>query len=323
MIAAPASLSIGIAAALAAALLALVLGVNRPEDTLFWSDLFQFGHVPVFGILALLLRELLRRCFAGWSSVKCAVSAFCLTMAAGLVTEAVHAWMPRRHASWDDVLLDALGAATALVLQGAWSPAAPESGPARGVRWLATLAGLAALVLAASPLGVTATRYFARAQALPVLFRLDGSWRERPFVRCGESATFVAMAAPRTADSGEALAELQLQPALYPGLVLAEPYPDWSGYRELRFTAGSDRQEPLTVVLRIHDADHDGRFEDRFNGQIVLQPGVNDVSLPLAAVEQGPRDRPLDLRRVREIVLFVHRLEQPVRLRLGNFRLER
>jgi hypothetical protein len=87
-------------------------------------------------------------------------------------------------------------------------------------------------------------------------------------------------------------------------------------------TAYSNRPEPLPLTLRIHDAVHNGQYEDRFNRQIVLTPGRNRIEIPLADLRAAPRRREMDLRHISGIGIFAYRLTDPVVIYLGPIRLE-
>jgi hypothetical protein len=90
----------------------------------------------------------------------------------------------------------------------------------------------------------------------------------------------------------------------------------------LIFTAWSDLDAPLPISIRIHDARHDQRFEDRYNTVVVLGPGAARVVIPLEDVRMAPQDRVMDMHAIRAIVLFAHKLKRPARIYLGEFFLE-
>jgi hypothetical protein len=106
-------------------------------------------------------------------------------------------------------------------------------------------------------------------------------------------------------------------------LVVEEPYPDWSGYDRLSFTVYSGMKEPVSIVVRIDDAQHDNRYTDRFNRRLVLQPGVNRVSIPLSEVRNSPRGRKMNMTRIQRVVLFAMHPGAPFTLHFDTVRLER
>jgi len=152
---------------------------------------------------------------------------------------------------------------------------------------------------------------------------LDGSWWERDFIATGRN-TLTPEHAPADpgADAEATLARLDLEPGLYSGITFDEPYPDWRGYDRLAFTIVSSLEQPIDLVIRVHDASHDQRLADRFNRRLVIAPGANRIAIPIDDIRRAPDRREMDLQRVRGIILFVYRLNRPVRLLLGPITLE-
>jgi hypothetical protein len=188
---------------------------------------------------------------------------------------------------------------------------------------LAVLVGALLLVASAAHLGTTTAAYVARDRAMPTLVAFDGTWWERWFVELGDSVLTARTRPPGLEVSlDEPLARLDLEPGEYPGVGIVEPYPDWSGYRRLAFTIVSDRDRPLTLVIRVHDAAHDQRYEDRFNRALSVAPGVNRFAIPLDDIRRAPDRREMDMRRIRGVLLFAYQRTQPTNVYLGPIRLE-
>jgi VanZ family protein len=295
----------------------LVLGVQRPEPTLFWDAWFDAGHVPLFGALALLLRGTSRHQVEPRASLR----AFGLAVIIGIGVEFAQAWQPGREPSIADVLHDAAGAAAFLGLRLAWmrSRGAAPSRARRSSRALLA-GGILLLAVAFAPLTACMTAYAARTRALPVLFPLDGRWWESWFVRV-DAARLIpgARAAP---GRDRASTRLDLLPGRYPGITLEEPAGDWTRFRRLVLEFASDLDAPFPLNVRIHDRDHVNRYDDRYNARIMVPPGHSRVNIELDAVRDAPATRPMDLRAIRAIVLFAADLRQPTHIFIGPVRLE-
>jgi hypothetical protein len=302
---------------LLACLLALLFFGNVPEHTRFWEALFDAGHAPLFGVIALLVHGLLSREHRAGRVLASSALAFGVTLILAAGTEAVQYLQPERDVSTADFLRDSAGAGAFLLLGAAWR--APQTARAR------VAAALAAVLLAAAAaeLIYTTSLYAARDRAFPTLYALDGSWRERPFIDAGAN-TLTPGQVPAATGATEVgpLARLDLNPGLYPGLAFDEPYPDWRGFRRLTFTVVSDLDQPLELTIRVHDALHDLRYADRFNRRVTIKPGVNRIAIPVDDIRRAPGGREMDLRRIRGIMIFAYRLEQPLHLYLGPLRLE-
>jgi len=300
---------------LAALLLFLVFG-ETPDRTRFWKELFNLGHAPLSGLLALIIRGwIANREGAAWRGAvaRASVLAFIATVAIGSAVEALQVLQSDRNASWIDMGRNTAGAASFLLLREAavrWLGGA--SGAARRTAWAAGLAGLALLAGSGVGFARTVSLYVERHRSMPTLFALDGSWWERELIEEEGSRL--------TPSAG--LARLDLAPGKYPGLDFEEPYPDWRGYRTLALTIVSDLDAPLTMTVRIHDARHNRRLEDRFNRRLVVQPGENTFRIPIDEIRRAPRGREMDLARIRGIMIFSGRLDHPTHVYLGPLRLE-
>lgn len=310
--------------ALLGLLLFLIL-FDAPQRSRFWDALFDAGHTPLFGLVALSLLGFLRTRTRPDQGSRMWWTAFAVTLLLGAATECLQVFQANRDASIEDFLRDLAGAGAFLLLAaamawGAWAP-----GPIRSRRGRLSAAGVALLLLAAAGghLAMTAALYAARDRAFPTLFALDGSWWERRLIEANGSSLTPAAVVPRgVGATGEPLARLDLEPGTYPGLAFDEPYPDWRGYRRLVFTVVSDLDLPLPLVIRVHDEAHDQRAADRFNRSIVIYPGVNHVAMAIDEIRLAPDRREMDVRRVRGVILFAYRLVKPTHVYLGALRLE-
>ncbi len=58
----------------------------------------------------------------------------------------------------------------------------------------------------------------------------------------------------------------------------------------------------------MHDWKHRGKdqnYANRFNGQAVLASGWNTITVPMKEIENGPKNRHMDLAHIRELGFFV------------------
>jgi hypothetical protein len=313
-------------AGLAVALLLFLMFGDVPERTLFWDALFDAGHIPLFGLLSLAALRIIRGRFPRLSPGRAWGAAVAVVLLLGAATELLQLMQPGRESSLADLAFD-MGGAGGCLLAAARFP-----GMAGGPTWTRTprsrrlaLAGAAVLLLAAgAPLVGTMSALAAREASMPTLFPLEGAWWEGRFVRLGEASMITPGARPAQLprDFTEPLARLDLKPAAYPGLALDEPSPDWRRYARLSFTVVSDLAAPARLVIRIHDARHDQRYEDRFNRVLIIRPGINRVVIPLDEVRHAPVDREMDMSRIRGIVIFAYRPGAPLRFYLSPLRLE-
>ncbi len=311
-------------AALLAALLLFMMFGREPERTRFWGAFYHAGHVPLFGLVAVSLLGLFGSRGVSLASPRPWWAAFALAVALGGTTEVLQIFQAGRDASVWHFLRDVAGAASFLLVLATvgWTWGRGSLIRSAGRRALVGLAVVAMLGAAGFNLAATIVAYGERDTALPTLFALDGAWWERSFVETHDSVlTPHARPAHMTVPFDGPLARLDLNPGTYPGLVLDEPYPDWRWARSLVLTFVSDLDAPLPLSIRVEDARHDNRFADRFNRQFLIHPGVNRVVIPLDDVRRAPDRRQMDMRHIRQIIVFSGRLTAPTHVFIGPLRL--
>jgi hypothetical protein len=62
---------------------------------------------------------------------------------------------------------------------------------------------------------------------------------------------------------------------------------------------------PIVLVLRVHDRSHDERPADRFKRDLVILPGTNEFSVPLADIRQAPEGREMNMAAIARLNLYV------------------
>ena len=269
-----------------------------PAYPRIWTVLSNAAHAPVFAAIALLV---LRSVRAGGSRglLRASALAFCVTVALGIAVELVQGTIAR-DASWGDVWTDALGAACAL----GWVNYRERASPGRVRSAGLIVAGLAAAV-AISPLAQAAAAYGLRALRMPTVAAFSLPW-DRYFLEF-KSASGAPVGLPPSwarRDDPPSLG-IRIQTSAWPGLTILEPAPDWRGFRSLNLDLTNPGAAPLELTLRIHDLEHDQRYEDRFNRRLLVAPHSRHiVTIPLSDIASGPAGRILDLRRIAGLTVF-------------------
>lgn len=307
-----------------ALMLFLTLG-RPPSDAYGWRTLFDLGHVPLFGVTALLMLRVVRVLRAGRPPESADfVLALLATAVLSLVSEAAQIGHPQRDATIGDAASNLLGAACFLAIAAARRPgpwrSLGQDGPI-AARLVLLAAGLA-LLLAFLPLAGVAWHYGMRYAAFPVVADLTRGWQQ-PFLSVARSELAqVPAPAGWTEQSGRRVARLMFRDAPWPGFTVREPRPDWSGYELLRFQVWSELEAPVEIVLRVDDGRRDRPHSDRYNGSLIVTPGLNDFSVPLATIARGPRARLMDLSDISQFILFSRRPDEPFELYFSPIWLE-
>lgn len=300
---------------------ALVAITNIPilPDTRFFKALQNFGHAPLFGAAAVVIaRAFLRReqrTHASMHSLLPFWIALGIALLLGAGTEMVQGLLGG-DAEVQDVIADTAGAASFLAIH--WSIAAANS---RGWRWLARIPAAALLGWCAVPVMAAGTATWHRNRIFPILAdfnsRLGASFYAVRNARCEP------VPAPSGAELplGNRMAKITFEPAQYPSFFLEEPYPDWTGYKDLRFLVYSELPGPITLAIRIHDAHHNNETADRFNAALAIKPGLNPIRIPLRDIESAPSGRRMDMRAIRSLMIFAIAPSMPVTVFVGDLRL--
>jgi hypothetical protein len=311
-----------LACACSAWLMLWTLGhLRAPAETLLWGELMNFGHVLLFAVLASCMLGLCLGLFGeSFPRHRLYLVAMAWALVLGGAGEAVQVFGERDVDVWDFVR-NAIGAGSALAV---WASVDRGIGLAPAwPRWRKhlRLLAVAAVLLAFAPVVVTAEAYRRMNERAPVLFRFDSAL-ELLFVR-PRDATLELVRAPQdwSGFAGRRVGLLTFEPSRYPGLAIFEFHHDWERYGFLDwdlFLPGSDGVE---VILRIDDVHSDGRYKDRFNVKVPLQPGPNRLRIPLAEVRVAPESRGMDMSAIQAVILYVVRPEAPLRLLIGDLKL--
>ncbi len=230
--------------------------------------------------------------------------------------------MGSRTASLTDWSRDILGAAAGLLLYASFRRRpAHVSGAGRPVSWIACLAAVAAVAMGFLPVARWGHAYLRRDAAFPVLGAFEAGWETLLWRPRGGSLDLVAPPPGWPRGEGERVARIRVEPGPYSGVRLDEPPGNWLGYHALELSLFSPDPGPITLSLRIHDAEHRNAYADRYNTIFEIGQGHRTLRIALDDVRRGPRDRDLDLSRVCGLALFVAGLAEPRTLYLDDVRL--
>ena len=289
----------------AIALIALVLGASLPSWPKILGVLNNMAHAPVFGAFALIVLRLTRL----WRAPAAARAgdygiAFAVAIGAGGLVEIAQGFLDR-DSSLEDASTDALGAGCALGIAAAlyhqlWRDKIRLAG-----RVAAAAVGLFCGLWALLPVGQAVIAYAERAAAFPVIARFS-SPRDLYFIGSGTARLSLQPLPARWARPGDDLSlRIDFAAPVWPGVSHDEPEPDWHGFSALVLDVTNPDQIPLQLTVRVHDAEHDQRYEDRFNRAFEVMPANRVVlRIPMPDILTGPVGRSLDLAHVAGIVVF-------------------
>ena len=306
-----------------------VLFVQLPGSSLLWRELQNTGHTILFAILALTFMGLLRG--VAPSAVNKALVSYAIAGAV-LVTAAVLTelgqLLTHREPSLNDMVRDMAGGLIGLGLYVSIDTCfiALCRQYCYVLRIGAFMLSCCLLAVSLLPLLQLALAYVQRNEAFPVVIDFQADWT-KPFLQLNQ-AVLTRVAAPGSLTSGkqhhdhQQVSELKLNRGHYPGISMIEPYPDWSAYNTLILDVYSLQAHALSLVLRIHDSQHNQEYSDRFNQTLTVMPGMNRFRIQLLSVQYAPVNRDMDMSHIASVILFAVNIDGAVKLYPGMLNLE-
>lgn len=129
--------------------------------------------------------------------------------------------------------------------------------------------------------------------------------------------------APEHATRGARSLKMSLYPSPWPGWAARFERQDWRPFTTLAFDLFNPTARPVAVSVRIDDRRDYPEYDDRYNQQFVLQPGANGLAIPFDALVTSGAQRPLELKRIRRLMIFMPSPQTKQVLYLDNVRLTR
>lgn len=305
--------------------LALVTLVQLPGDMMLWREIQNTGHIPVFGLLTLIALFLNRT--TGLTARHNIAQEYLIALTAILVTGiTIELVQPAigRDADIGDVLRNLVGSVSFLGLFAAIDTRLGGFWGTKKRIWRNTLAGLSLLLLitALIPASGLLLSQIQRDRAFPVLIDFDAQWPQAYLSI--QNARLSRVDAPDSwpAYANTTVAQITLQPAPYPGITLEEPSSDWSGFSRLAFHVYSEEPQAYRLTLRIHDRQHNYRFEDRYNATFTIVPGDNLIHIPIETIRSAPATRAMDMTAIKNLMIFAIGPERPLQFYLSDIQLK-
>ncbi len=312
-------------AALLAAVFFLMLFLDRfgfNSQSLFWHAARNFGHAPLFGVIAIVILWLLELSVGNRTSTlfKYAI-ALIVTTALGAFSEYMQ-YFTQRDADFMDLMFDFAGAASFLAVYFSIDPRLSDSEHQlrRRIRWRLRIAALSTLLIAAIPTFIGAAASWHRQMTFPEMYTFGG-FLENQYVET--TYADVEYVEPPVEWSGHdsQVARVTFSPFQYPGLAFKGPYPDWSGYQALTLDIFSPADSTVEVHLMVKDY-KSASYDNRYNGKFEIGKGYNTIRIQLSDIENAPKYRQLNLASIYVIHFFIIEPKQPIVLYIDDFSLE-
>ncbi len=293
-----------------------------PSQAVIWHALYDAGHGPLFGVIALSLLALLRNLVPGGSLRRIYTGAFVITAGLGALTEFLQLFSPR-DADLGDFLRNVSGAAAFLMVRGALER--DEEGryrlKPRSRRVGAFLGALVLIGAVFAPVALTGYAYRERVRRFPLLAGFDSRW-EKTFVLPTRARLDWEVLPGRFGEPGRKVGRWTLYPQVWPGLRILEPVTDWSGRKAIRFEIWSELDEDLPMTLLVDDFRHRVDREDRSRTRFQVHPGHNYIRILLEEIRTDPEGLPLRMDQVAAVYLYISKPEKTFTLWIDSIGLE-
>ncbi len=124
------------------------------------------------------------------------------------------------------------------------------------------------------------------------------------------------------ATSGKYSLKVLVPPGQYPGINFKGIRDDWSGFRNFKMDVFNPSEEEFNFHIRIDDNKSGWDYANRFDADFNLKPGINNISIPIDSIRTNLHRSPLNLKRVRRMMVFLINNTKQKELYVDNIRLE-
>ncbi len=288
-------------------LVAFVLLFNPDTDSRTAVELLNYGHVLVFGLVALLIYQIIGSFKTSRSR---RLAAWLITMAIGFMVELFQLGMEGRYFELDDLLNDGIGALAFLAFFSEYEK--------RHTEWIMRIISVALLLAAGIPFYTALTNEINYRLRFPVM---------SSFESISETSSWAVDNAGMKRSKEHAAKGLYsgmvtFLPGKYSTLCNEELIENWAGYKIVAMDIYLPGEKGLKITVRINDRKHNQNYNDRFNQKIGLVPGWNHIRISLEDIEKSPVDRLMDMSAIKKICIFASGLTEPHTVYLDNLRLE-
>lgn len=314
----PAFLAAALFSALGGAL-AFFYAFHFDRITILNNEIQNTGHIPFFGFITIIFLKLSEIYLSkeGEGPYAHYKRAFVGTFALGVITEASQIIGPR-NADLMDLARNTLGS---LIFLGIYFFFDAKLDVPRKRKTLALLLSLTLGLLALSPIAFWKRAYYRRDKAFPVLCDFGNYWAWPFYAERRTTLTPVDAPPEWKEKSGQKVGKLKIKARVHSGFKIQEPYPDWRSYKFLAFDIFSAMPSDTKVEIKITDFGGGETYSDRFNREIPLKPGHNEVRIPIEDIRRAPAGREMDMTAIQAISLFTQQPDKKLLLYLGNIQL--
>ena len=124
------------------------------------------------------------------------------------------------------------------------------------------------------------------------------------------------------ATSGRYSLKVMLPPGQYPGINFQRIISNWAGFHYFKMDVFNPTNERINFHIRIDDYKGGVEYANRFDTNFELRKGFNQISIPVDSIRTNLHHRPLNLKRIKRMIVFLMNNTKRRELYLDNIRLE-
>ena len=295
--------------------MAVFVPFDTGGDHFFWGPLFDAGHYPLFFLVTLFLYlfgPISVSRLPHWSN-----NPYFIAMLLVLGIEVIQPLFDR-DASLPDTLNGLLGIAAAGVF------IETRNRDRSILAQIGTIAALCGIFVALLVPIIPAKKSIDwRAKHFPVLARFSAPeerllWKA---IRPHEKSQVAPAKTKHSTFEGRPVLEVQTKSGDWSGVRYAAGDLSWQNYSHLSVRITNPSEEPFTLHVRIDDNEECKKFHQRYNNSVQLSPGRNELQLTIDDIRNGPRDRELNISRIRSVLFFTDKRDRKRRFLLQGAQL--
>jgi len=124
------------------------------------------------------------------------------------------------------------------------------------------------------------------------------------------------------ATSGRYSLKAVLPPGQYPGINFHEIRSNWSEFCYLKMDVFNPANVKINFHIRIDDNQSGVEYANRFDTNIELKQGLNQISIPIDSIRTNIHHQPLNLKQIKRMIVFLMNNTKSRELYIDNIRLE-
>lgn len=290
------------------ALLVVLDKLPKPANTFFWRSLYDGGHAPLFGVMALLMLWLSIVVIKRWRDRRPHyLLAFVIPTAIGMGVELAQIGTPR-DADPLDALTNMMGAAAFLLFVATLDPGWKNKSAQVLKRFkdhFRFIAGLA-IAIPLVPALLWAIAIADRNNQIPLICGFETYWETKFMQPAHSTIERVPKNNIWPTAPGDYIGKIYFDTTVwsYPTVGVQEPYPDWQKFSFMHFSMYSLEDTVIPLYVRINDRLHNESYMDRYNAEFELRPGENKYTISLQDVRKAPVRRLMNMSAIRDIKFF-------------------